>query len=206
MSDPHAPRVSPLPLEDWDADARTALAGAFPAKVVNRLLSSEPDAMPMPNVLATLVRHPTLAGPFMAYNSVLLTSKVLPARLRELIVLRVAWLTGSTYEWAQHVRTADRAGISADEVLLIPQGAFAESWTPLERDLLAATDQLIETYEIDDQTWQRLHDQVDEKQLLEILFVIGTYAALAMVFNSVGIQLDDGLVDPPITPPQHRRP
>ncbi|MGZ4702477.1 MAG: carboxymuconolactone decarboxylase family protein [Ilumatobacteraceae bacterium] len=186
----------------WDDDARSALSGAFPATVVSLLLASGPDAMPMPNVLATLVRHPNLTGPFMAYNSVLLTSKVLQPRLRELIVLRVAWLTGSSYEWAQHVRTAKRAGISEDEVLHIPQGASAESWTPLERDLLAATDQLIESHIVDDIIWDRLSAELDERQLIEILFIVGTYAALAMVFNSVGLQLDDGLDEPPITRPQ----
>ncbi len=193
------PRVPPLPLEQWDDDARAALAGAFPARVVARLLSSGADAMPMPNVLATLVRHAQLAGPFMAYNSVLLTSKVITPRLRELLVLRVAWLTGSTYEWAQHVRAAGPAGITQDEVLLIPKGALAEGWTSLERDLLAAADQLIQTYTVDDALWERLSEELDERQLIEFLFIVGTYAALAMVFNGVGLQLDDGLA-PPITP------
>jgi alkylhydroperoxidase family enzyme len=136
----------------------------------------------------------------MAYNSVLLKSTVLAPRLRELTVLRVAWKTGSTYEWAQHVRTANRNGITQEEVLRIPEGADAAGWTSLERDLLAATDQLLDSHIVDDATWERLSAELDEQQLIEMLFVIGTYTALAMVFNSLRLQLDAG-IEPPITPP-----
>ena len=64
---------------------------------------------------------------------------------------------------------------------------------PLEADLLAATDQLIDGYRIDDDTWGRLAEQLDERQLVELVFVVGTYTGLAMAFNSFGLQLDPEL-------------
>ena len=45
---------------------------AFTDEVAARFFSTGPDAIPMPNVLATLMHHPALAGPFLAYNNVLL--------------------------------------------------------------------------------------------------------------------------------------
>jgi alkylhydroperoxidase family enzyme len=191
--------LPPLPLEQWGDEARAALAAGFPAKVVEQLLSARPE-MPMPNVLGTLMRHPGLAGPFLAYNNVLLRASVLAPRLREIMVLRVAWRTGSRYEWAQHVRQAARNKISADEVMGIPDGTGFAGWTALERELLAATDQLLDHYQVDDETWAQLAKHLDEPQLIELLFVIGTYAGLAMAFNSLKLQLDPGL-DPVISPP-----
>ena len=67
------------------------------------------------------------------------------------------------------------------------------AWTPLEADLLAATDQLIDDYRVDDDTWARLAEHLDERQLVELVFVVGTYTALAMAFNSFGLQLDPEL-------------
>ena len=67
------------------------------------------------------------------------------------------------------------------------------AWTPLEADLLAATDQLIDRYRIDDDTWARLAEHLDERQLVELVFVVGTYTGLAMAFNSFGLQLDPDL-------------
>jgi 4-carboxymuconolactone decarboxylase len=137
------------------------------------------------------MHHPTLAGPWLAFNRVLLFAPSLPARQRELMVLRVAARTESTYEWAQHARMAPRSDITAEEVDAIAGGTG--EWSPLEADLLAATDQLLDDYRIDDATWARLAAHFDERQLVELVFVVGAYTCLAMAFNSFAIPLDDDL-------------
>jgi len=139
------------------------------------------------------MHHPALAGPFLTYNNVLLQTPALGHRARELVVLRVAWRTRSRYEWVQHLRLAARVGITAEEIAAVADGPGAETWTPHEADLLAATDQLIDGYRIDDDTWARLAEQLDERQLVELVFVAGTYTLLAMAFNSLGLELDADL-------------
>ena len=91
------------------------------------------------------------------------------------MVLRVAWRTRSRYEWVQHVRLAPRVAITPEEIAAIAEGPGADGWTPLEADLLAATDQLIDGYRVDDDTWKRLAEHLDERQLVELVFVVGTY-------------------------------
>ena len=147
-----------------------------------------------------MLRHPHLTGPFLAYNGVLLFDPTLEPRHRELIVLRVASRTHSAYEWAQHARLALRYDVTPDEVDALGGGAGpdgeivdAEMWSPLEADLLGATDQLIDTHRIDDATWARLAEHLDERQLVEVVFVVGTYTCLAMAFNSFGVELDADL-------------
>ena len=108
----------------------------------------------------------------------LLQTPTLEPRDRELMVLRVAWRTRSRYEWVQHVRLAPRVGITPEEIAAVADGPERRrSWTPLEADLLAATDQLIDGYRVDDDTWARLAEQLDERQLVELVFVVGTYTA-----------------------------
>lgn len=188
------PRLAPLPVERWDDDARAALQAGFGRQTTDRFLSPGPDAIPVPNALTTLMHHPGLAGPFLAFNSVLLFTPALEPRLRELMVLRVAWRTRSTYEWVQHVRLAQACGVTHAEIEAIGLGAGGDApWTPLEADLLAATDELIDGYRIDDETWARLADNLDERRLVEVVFVVGTYTCLAMAFNSFGLELDPEL-------------
>jgi 4-carboxymuconolactone decarboxylase len=195
-----SPRIAPLPTDEWGDDAVAALRAAFGEDGAERMLSTAPDAPPMPNVLTTLMRHPALAGPFLTYNNMLLRTPTLDPRLRELMVLRVAWRTRSEYEWVQHVRMAARCGITADEVEAIGQGADADAWSALEADVLAAIDQLLDRYRIDDETWARLAQHLDERQLVEMAFVVGTYTCLAMAFNSFGLVLDPDLDSVPAPP------
>ena len=152
--------------------------------------------MPMPNVIATMMHHPALAGPFLAYNNVLLQhadaraaraasswSCASPgARAR----VRVGCSTCGSRRASASRRRRSRPS---------PTVADADAWTPLEADLLAATDQLIDDYRIDDDTWARLAEHLDERQLVELVFVVGTYTGLAMAFNSFGLQLDADLQD-----------
>ncbi len=190
-----SPRVAPLPRDQWGEEVRDALTRGFSGEIAARFLSSGSDVIPMPNVLATLMRHPALAGPFLGYNNVLLNTPTLAPRMRELMVLRVAWRTRARYEWAQHVRLAARLGITPDEIDAVRADVRAAQWAPLEADLLAAADQLIDGYHIDDETWGRLAQQLDQRQLIELVFVVGTYTCLAMAFNSLGLQLDADLED-----------
>lgn len=194
------PRIAPLPKEQWGDDERSALERGFGAGAAEALTSDAPDAMHVPNVVSTLLRHPGLTGPFLAYNNTLLRKPTIDDRHRELMILRVAWRTRAPYEWLQHVKIARTCGITDDEIAAVADGAVDDAWSPLEADLLAATDQLLDHYRIDDDTWARLAEQLDERRLIEVTFVVGTYTCLAMAFNSFGLELDAGLDD--VAPPR----
>jgi 4-carboxymuconolactone decarboxylase len=188
-----APRLRPVPRDEWSDEMIGALRRAFPEPVVQRFLDADPNRAGAPTAIATMLHHPALAGPWLAYNNVLLWSPALEHRFRELMVLRIAWRTRSTSEWVQHVKLGERYDVTRDDVLAITAGPDADRWTPLERDLLRATDELLDDHRITDETWARLAEQLDERQLVEVVFVAGTYSCLAMVFNSFGLQLDAGL-------------
>jgi alkylhydroperoxidase family enzyme len=194
------PRIAPLPPDQWNEDAIAALRAAFGDGAAERFLAAGADAPHVPNVLTTMMRHPKLTGPFLVYNAVILNTPSVEPRWRELMILRVAWRTRSQYEWVQHVRIAQSCGITTEEIESVARGDVSGVSGSLERDLLAATDQLLDTARIDDDTWARLAERLDERQLIEIAFVVGTYTCLAMVFNSVGLELDPGLETPATIP------
>ncbi len=178
-------RIVPLPAEQWNDDVMNALRQAFPEPVVDRFVADG-----APTAISTMLHHPALAGSWLAYNNVLLWSPSLDHRLRELMVLRVAHLTGSPYEWDQHVKLSERYGVTNADIEAVKAGPESDALAPLERDLIEATDQLINGYRIADDTWQRLAKQLDERQLIEAIFVVGTYTCLAMAFNTFGLEPD----------------
>jgi 4-carboxymuconolactone decarboxylase len=193
------PRVQPIPADQWDDVAVAAIQQAFPASMVEEFRTRGPA----PNVLATMLHHPALAGSFNRFGNVLLQEPAIGHRERELMLLRVAWRTQARYEWVHHVRLASHYGLDAADVEAVIKGG-SESWSPLERDLIAAADQLLDNYRIDEDTWARLSRQLDERQLVELPFIVGTYTCLAMAFNSWNLQVEDG-VDTRDVPPLPNR-
>jgi 4-carboxymuconolactone decarboxylase len=49
---------------------------------------------------------------------------------------------------------------------------------------------MIDRFVVSDATWKRLRPHFDDKQLTELLYVVGAYLALAVVINSVGLSPD----------------
>lgn len=181
-----APRLAPLPPDRWDESARAMLRGRV--RLADRYLSGAPDAPPLPNVLGILGYHPELAAAWLTYNGILLERPALDPLHRELVILRVAARTGSDYEWRQHARMAAELGLDPAQIEAV--GGDTGALPPLPRLLAAAADQLLEQHRIDDPTWRELAAHFDARQLLELLFVAGSYLCLALVFNSVGLQPD----------------
>ncbi len=70
-------------------------------------------------------------------------------------------------------------------------------WTPRERTLLRAVDEMIEHFVVSPETWEGLTASFGAAEVFELLFVIGGYLCLATVLNSIGLQAD--LPDLPTT-------
>ncbi len=91
-------RLAPLPADQWDDEVQYALKGMLPRDRQN------PEGAG--TALSTLVRHPDLTKAFLGFNVYLLFRSSLPARMREVAILRVAHRRACTYEWAHHVDLA----------------------------------------------------------------------------------------------------
>ncbi|WP_189034582.1 carboxymuconolactone decarboxylase family protein [Nocardia rhizosphaerihabitans] len=188
MTESVGPRLAPLPVHEWDEQTRAMLRGHV--KTADRYLSGAPGAPAMPGILGVLAHHTELAGAWLAYNGLLLDRPLLDPRDRELVILRVAWRSRSDYEWAQHVRIAKGLGVTDEQVEAVRRGPQAPVWSLMQRSLMAMTDQLLDQHRVDDTTWAQLERHFDKRQLLELLFVAGSYLCLAMVLNSVALQPD----------------
>jgi|SRR5450756_231302 len=185
------PRIPPRPSADWDAEAQDALTALRPPGSAGR--PTEPRReRPVSNILGIFSWHPALAKAFFAFNNHLFRS-TLSARDREMATVRVAWLRRGEYEWAQHVRMAKTAGLSDEEVDAISAGADSPVWGPRDAALLRSVDEIVADRYVSDETWKRLAEHLDRKQLMDLVFTIGAYDLLAMAMNTFGLELDPGL-------------
>jgi AhpD family alkylhydroperoxidase len=181
-------RIRPTPRADWAPE----LVG-YVAELRASVVGQNSDHPAGANLLGTLAGHPGLARAFLAFNGHFLNRSTLPIPYRELLVLRVAHVRGCAYEWAQHVPLATDAGYSAADLERITAGPDAPGWKPVEQALLAAADELLAHGTVGDGPWSVLAAELDEHQLMDAVFVVGTYSMLAMAMRAFDIQLDDDL-------------
>src|SRR5262245_3229883 len=93
-------RIEPLPVDQWTDEATRVLPTYL--RRPELYLSGKPDAPPMPAALGFLAHHLPLGASWLEFNKVLDKETTLDVRLRELVILRIAWRTRCVYEWNQH--------------------------------------------------------------------------------------------------------
>lgn len=141
-------------------------------------------------LFATLGHHPRLLKRWAAFGGVLLFAGELPARDRELLILRTAWSCEATYEWVHHEALALGAGLTRDEIARVADGPDDAGWAPNDVALLRAADELHRDARISDTTWATLAPRYTEAQLIEVCMLVGQYHLVAFTLRSLGIQLE----------------
>jgi alkylhydroperoxidase family enzyme len=118
----------------------------------------------------------------------------LPHRLRELLIMRIGWVTGSNYEWTQHWRIAQDYGLSEAEVLAVRDWRAADCFDAVDQAVLAATDETLSDGCISQTTWTACAETLSsEAELLELNAAIGAWRLISQLAKSVEIQLEDGV-------------
>ena len=191
---PEVARLEPIAPMEWPPEMKGALAALRPPEPRHPFPEPRDDRPKGLNVLGMMAHHPALATAYHTFNGHLLFATTLTPRWRELLVLRVAAVRECAYEWAQHAVIASDVGISEDEVDRIREGAGAAGWDPLDAALVRSVDELLTDARIGEQTWSALSSELDTQQLMDVVFTVGAYDALAMAIRSFDVELDADLL------------
>jgi alkylhydroperoxidase family enzyme len=173
-----------LPLLDVD----TSLA-------VARSLGA-PDSLAKVNLFRTVFRHPPIARIVLDMVDAIVLNSVLDARLREIAILRTGWRLGSVYEWSNHYGIGRRAGITDDEMRIIQAGPASTAAAPDARTVMQVVDEVLDGVAVSDAT---LHEAFavcggDERKLLELVMIPGSYRAIASALLTFGVPLEADVV------------
>ena len=180
---PSTPRITPVDLSapDVDPEITAILEGALTH-----------NGSPL-NIFGALGRHPKLLKRFNLLGGFLLNKGLLPAREREIVILRIGWNAQAMYEFGQHTVIGKQVGLTNAEITAITQDPGEHAWSSNDRALLTMADELAEHDCVSDATWELLSTQWSEPELVELLVVAGFYRLVSGFLNSAGVQLDDGV-------------
>jgi alkylhydroperoxidase family enzyme len=175
-------RMQPLP----DNEIREPALGAIDR--IRRMNDLSAD-LPVPEMFATVGKHPELLAAFLDFGVRFLGDTALEPRDRELAILRTGWLCGAPYEWGEHVIIGKEAGLTSEEIEWITIGSSAPGWGEHERAILKACEELHHDAMISDATWEVLSRRLDERQLIELPVLAGQYHKVAFIQNSLRFRI-----------------
>ena len=146
-------------------------------KVVGRL----PE--PRINLFRMLANAPALIGPTLRLGEAILTKSDMDPKLRELVILRVARVTGSEYEWVQHESIARLVGLSDEEIA----GGRDD-----RRAALRLVDALLASADAtpSEELVAEVEAELGRAQLLEVILTTGYYAMLGGMMRAVRLDVD----------------
>ena len=145
------------------------------------------------NVYRVLANARNVFTGWMLAGDAALTSTVLPLRLRELVVLRTAYLMDSPYELGQHRDVARTVGVGGDAIdAILSESDWQKAhFEGTELAVLTLTSELLSTHTVPAAVFDEVHDALGSETTVEVLMVINRYSGLALMLNALDVDLDD---------------
>jgi alkylhydroperoxidase family enzyme len=179
-------------------------------EMLERLGLHEP--MARLNIFRTLFHRPKTAKAISDLLLSLIFEAKLEHRLRELVIMRIGWVTGCDYEWTQHWPLAlELFGCSREELLAVRdwRDRDIECFDERDRAVLTATDELLETGDLGDESWARCEATLGRDASIDLVAAVATWHLISKLARGLRIPLEEGVGSwpPDGTPsPAERRP
>lgn len=146
------------------------------------------------NIFRTLGNNPAAWQQYSRLGNALWTKSGLDVATRELIILRVAILQHSAYEWHQHVRIARAADVSDERILALLHWRGSELFSEQERAILGYVDAVMSS----DHPLAEVHDELAShfppSTLVAINLLTGFYAMTARFLAAMEVETETPFV------------
>ena len=146
----------------------------------------------LPESTATMLRHPEMYGPYIEYITQRTKASVLAPRDLELIILRTGRMCHSDYIWGEHVRFGKQAGLTEQEIEWIVEGSAAPGWNERDRALNLLCEELHLNCSVSNETWEVIAGHFSDKQIIEMLSIVGSYHEVAYLYGAIRVRLLPG--------------
>jgi len=142
------------------------------------------------NIQKAIGHTPKITRDFIRFANSVLYKAALPAKLRELAILRVAALTDANYEWTQHVRVALQTGVPQKQIDAIHQWKNSAEFNNMERAVLQYTDEETQNICVSDKSFATMKNMLSEQEIIELTITIGCYNMISRILETLQVELE----------------
>ena len=142
------------------------------------------------NIYRLLLHSPALCESWLGHNNAVRWRTALDGRLREIVIIRIAYLNGATYVVKQHVtELALGEGLTIAECDALADWPAAAFYSERERAALAYADAMTRDVAVPDAVFVPLRSHFTQRQIVELTVLIGTYNMNARVLQALELDL-----------------
>jgi alkylhydroperoxidase family enzyme len=123
--------------------------------------------------------------------SLLQPGRKLNPQLRELAILRTGIVGDSKFEYSQHMKVARMVGVPEEKLTAIKGWTTSELFTPVERAVMAATDEILSRNLVEDDTMAALQKHLSDPEILELFVVIGLWRMHGLIVRALHLEYDN---------------
>lgn len=143
----------------------------------------------IPRPLRLVLHNPEFAACVSELMQTIHAQTTLDEATRELVILTVARLTDSQFEWTYHERSAASRGISKATIEAIKQRRFA-ALGPGQRTIVTYAEQVAGNKVADD-AFDSVAQKLGRRGAVELTVTIGFYVMLCQTGNALGLELPE---------------
>jgi 4-carboxymuconolactone decarboxylase len=145
----------------------------------------------VPNIFRVLLFSPGVAEGWARLANSLRAATSIDPRTRGLVILLVAHLHDSAYEWGHHARTAGAIGIAPDQLDRLRAWPDQTGWGEDDLALLTFVAASVSGTEVPGWCFDQLVDTHGPRRLVEVAATAAYYTAVAQFARTMGLELEE---------------
>ncbi len=146
--------------------------------------------LPPVNIFRMLANAPASFDGFLHLAGSILMQSEFDARKREIAILRVAHVTGSSYEWTQHVRLAQMIGVTQEEIDRIGADGPVQGLDAEGSLLCRVADEISRDIRLSDDALDAILTRYGVRQATELILCCSYFNMLSRFLESTRVEIE----------------
>jgi alkylhydroperoxidase family enzyme len=139
-----------------------------------------------------LLHSPALAETWLEHLNAVRWKTELTGRLRELVIIRIAFIHAVHYVIRQHIpKLAEADGVTPEECAALREGADSLGFSDAERAALAYAETMTLATDVPDDVFERLALYFSERQIVDLTVLVATYNMHIRVVKALRIEPEE---------------
>ncbi|ABE34041.1 carboxymuconolactone decarboxylase family protein [Paraburkholderia xenovorans LB400] len=161
--------------------------GAADAGLIERIVAGRGRLL---NLYSMLLHSPPVCEGWLSFLTAIRQKSALEARVRELVIMRIAVVNAADYEFEQHRPIAVSVGVTLSEIDALRTDDL-EAFSEGDRAVLRYCDAMTKNVRVPDEIFSAVRRHFSDRELVELTATVGAYNLVSRFLEALRIDHDD---------------